>query len=519
MGLLRAVFASAALLVAVSTASAQVSSSKPKSNAARSAPAPSNLSASNAPSGELDGNATLFAVLVAANASGYDAEIDSPTNSPLRKKVREYLAAQKLESLPPLQRLLRDKRPKDPVAELGQYVSFALFSKGAPDFKPLRSDLGWPPDAATLYELPPLLAAFYQEARLDQLWKEVQPYYDQAIAQYTEPVSRAVLEANAYLRNPTSGYLGSRFRVFVELLGAPNQVQTRNYIDDSYVVVTPAVELPIQDIRHAYLHYLVDPLSIKFSADLKKKSALGDYALGSPLLSETYKTDFVRLAAECFIKAVESRIERKPVLVEQALREGYVLTPAFAELLEGYEKQDQAMRLYFPDLAAKIDLGREEKRLDHIDFVSSPAVRTVRAAAPAPVPEPELTGAAKTLVEAELAYTDRDLERAKTTYLRVLKESDQNPEHAKAYYGLARVAVLQRDPEMGDRLFRKVLELDPDASTKSWSLLYLARLADSQRDREQAQDYYKQALAVAGAPETVRQAAEKGLKEAFTNKP
>jgi len=303
------------------------------------------------------------------------------------------------------------------------------------------------------------------------------------------------------------------------LLGAPNQVQTRNYIDDSFVVVTPAVELPIQDIRHAYLHYLVDPLSIKFSADLKKKSALGDYALGSPLLSEAYKSDFVRLAAECFIKAIESRIERKPVLAEQALREGYVLTPAFAELLEGYEKQDQAMRLYFPDLAALIDLGREEKRLDHIDFVSSPAVRTVRAAAPTPVPEPELTGAAKTLAEAEQAYTDRDLERAKTTYLRVLKESRENPVHAKGYYGLARVAVLQRDPETGDRLFRKVLELDPDASTKSWSLLYLARLADSQRDREQAQEYYRQALAVAGAPETVRQAAEKGLKEAFTNKP
>ena len=516
MALLRAVFASAALLVALTTAFAQVSSSKPKSNSQR--PTLSNVPGSNAPSGALDANAALFAVLVAANASGYDAEINSPTNSPLRQKVREYVAAQKLESLPPLQRLLRDKRPKDPAAELGQYVSFALFSKGAPDFKPLRSDLGWPPDAATLFELPPLLAAFYQEAKLGQLWQDVQPYYDQAIAQYTEPVSRAVLEANAYLRNPTSGYLGSRFRVFVELLGAPNQVQTRNYIDDSFVVVTPAVELPIQDIRHAYLHYLVDPLSIKFSADLKKKSALGDYALGSPLISDTYKTDFVRLAAECFIKAVESRIERKPALAEQALREGFVLTPAFAELLEGYEKQDQAMRLYFPDLAAKIDLAREEKRLDHIDFVSSPAVRTVRTA-PTPVPEPVLTGADKTLAEAEQAYTDRDLERAKATYLRVMKESDRNPVHAKAYYGLARVAVLQRDPETGDRLFRKVLELDPDASTKSWSLLYLARLADSQRDREQAQEYYRQALAVTGAPETVRQAAEKGLKEAFTNKP
>jgi len=228
-----------------------------------------------------------------------------------------------------------------------------------------------------------------------------------------------------------------------------------------------------------------------------------------------YKKDFVRLATECFIKAVESRIARKPALVEEALREGYVVTPAFAELLVGYERQDQSMRLYFPDMVAQVDLKREEKRLDHIDFVPTPAVRKVQVTATVPPPEPQLTGAAKTLADAEQAYTDRDLDRAKSVYLSVLKESDQYPVHAKAYYGLARIAVLQRDPETGDRLFRKVLELDPDASTRSWSLLYLGRLADSQKDREQAQEFYRQALAVQGLPDTVREAAEKGLREAF----
>jgi tetratricopeptide (TPR) repeat protein len=98
----------------------------------------------------------------------------------------------------------------------------------------------------------------------------------------------------------------------------------------------------------------------------------------------------------------------------------------------------------------------------------------------------------------------------------VLKETEEKSMHAKAYYGLARIAVLERDPETGDRLFRKVLELDPDDWTKSWSLLYLGRLADSQGEREEAQEHYKAVLAVPGVPESVRQAAEKGLKEAFT---
>jgi tetratricopeptide (TPR) repeat protein len=179
-----------------------------------------------------------------------------------------------------------------------------------------------------------------------------------------------------------------------------------------------------------------------------------------------------------------------------------------------YETQDQAMRLYLPDLIAGIDLKKEEKRLDHIDFVSSRPERTIHVTAPAPQP-PVLTGAAKTLDDAEQAYTARDLARAKQMYLRAMQETDRQTMHATAYYGLARIAVLEKDPETGDRLFRRVLELDPDASTRSWSLLYLARLADSQKERSEAQEFYKQALAVEGAPDAVRQAAEKGLKEAF----
>src|SRR5262249_29657835 len=131
---------------------------------------------------------------------------------------------------------------------------------------------------------------------------------------------------------------------------------------------------------------------------------------------------------------------------------------------------------------------------------------------------PPLTGAAKTLDTAEEAYTKRDLACAKQIYLQVLKETEEKPLHAKVYYGLARIAVLERDPETGSRLFLKRLELDPDPSTKSWSLLYLGRLADSQHEREEAAKFYQAALAVEGVPESVRTSAEQGLKEAFTKK-
>ena len=468
------------------------------------------------PIGQLDASPSIFTVLAAVNAAGYDAEVNSASNHPLRKALRDHLAAKDLNSVFELKRFFRDHRQKDPAAELSQYISYALLINGPPDFSFRNPNLPLPPDAASLEGLSPLLAAFYKEANIEELWKQVQPYFDQAIAQYHDPVTRAILQANAYMRNPTSGFLGRRFQIFVDLLGAPNQVQTRSYADDYFVVVTPAGDLPIDDIRHAYLHYLADPLALKFSQDLKKKAALIDYAQGSPILEEQYKTDFILLATECFIKAIESRIARKPAMVDQALREGFVLTPAFADQLAIYEKQERAMRLYFPDMVAGIDLRREEKRLENIEFASERSVRKIQVEAkPKPV---ELTGAQKTLEEAEKAYSGRDLKRAKDTFFRLLKETSEKPLHARAYYGLARIAVLERDPELGDRLFRKVLELEPDASTKSWSLLYLGRLADSQGDREHAQEHYKAALAVEGAPDSVRQAAEKGLKEAFVKK-
>ena len=218
---------------------------------------------------------------------------------------------------------------------------------------------------------------------MDDLWQRSQRFSDAMIEQYHEPVSRAVLEANAYLRNTTSGYLGRRFQIFVDLLGAPNQVQTRGYADDYFVVVTPSAEPQIDGIRHvAYLHYVVDPLTVKFSADIQKKHALGDYAQGAPALEERYKSNFLELTNESMIKAIESRMDRKPAGAEQALKEGFVLTPALAEQLALYEKQDVALRLYFPNLIAGLDFKREEQRLEKVEFASA-RPRTVRTT-PAP---------------------------------------------------------------------------------------------------------------------------------------
>ena len=469
--------------------------------------------------GQIDANKALFAVLAAANLSGYDAGMNLLTNSALRQKVRDKLASEKLSSLVPLRTFLRETRPKDPESELQRYIEFAILSTGPPDFKPARSDLPRPPALAPLDDLPPLLAAFYQEARLDELWKQLQPEYDGYLGEFAPAVRRALVEANAYLRIDTAGYLGHRFLVWVEPLGQPNQVQTFAYMDDYHVVVTPAAEIPSAGIRHAYLHYLLEPIAIKYSAELQTKSALYDYMQNAPLVAEAYqRSQWVDFATECLIKAVEARIERKPAMVNEALKEGYILTPAFADQLAGFESQDAALRVYFPDMVNNIDVKKEIKRISGVQFATERAVRTIHVRAPQP---PPLTGAAKTLDDAEKEYSahtrDRKVEAAKELYLKSLGETDQNQMHAKAYYGLARVAAIQNDPDTAERMFHKALDSDPDPVVKSWCLLYLGRLSDNMQDgRNQAQEFYKQALAVEGVPEQVRKLAEQGLNQPFT---
>lgn len=461
----------------------------------------------------LDGNPTIFAVLAAINAAGYDTDIDSPTNNPLRAQLRNHLSQVDLPILPELRRFVRDHKLANPVDDLGQYISFALLSKGAPDFLPAMAGFPMPPDADRLHDFPALMEKFYQQADIATLWSLSQPAYDAALAPYTDPLARATQSVNAYLRNPLNPQTSGRFQVFVDLLGAPNQVHARTYLDEYFVVITPSPEPRAEEVRHQYLRFWSDSYGIKYAADLKKISTLGDYALSSPLLGDAYREDFVLLAIESFVRAVESRLDRKPDMATQAMREGFVLAPAFAELLPKYDAQPDNMRNYFADLIKGISPKKEMARLDKIDWATERQVKTVRVTVE--VKPPPLTGNAKILEDGEEAFRTGKVAAAKEIWGRLLASTDERPVQARAYYGLGRVALAERDPERADQLLRKVLDLSPDPSTLSWTLVYLGKLSDSQGEGEMAKQFYSKALAVTGVSDQVKREAEQGLTGAF----
>ena len=475
-------------------------------------------SAHAAEQGQLDGSLSLFTVLAAINAAGYDAEIDSTSNSPVREAVRRELAAKSIPCLEELKRFVRDHHQADSTAELSQYISFGLVVDGPPSFRYRLKQNELPPDVMALAGFEKLLARFYTEAGVDALWQKAQPEMDAAIARYHLPLTEAVMQVNGYLRSPTSGVRGFRFQVYLDLLGAPNQIQTRSYGNEYFVVLTTSPEPQTADVRHAYLHYMLDPLATRYSEEVMKRKALEDYALGAPYLDPIFKEDFLLLTGECVIKAVESRLAsgagQKQALVQQALGEGFVLTPHFAEQLAIYEKQDQSIRYYYPNLIASIDFKKEERRLDKIEFASEKPVRKAKVVATEKRPEP--SGAQQALEGAEELYAARDYEKARQAYLRVVQEkSADDASRARGYYGLGRIAALQKDPELAEKLFQQTLESSPDAQTAAWAHLYLGRLSDLAGEKEQAAAHYQAVVANQGATAAARQAAETGLRDGF----
>ncbi len=476
---------------------------------------------------QLDANIQLFTVMAAINAAGFDSGLDSalyqadptagsPNIAKLRLELRQRLSAIRIPVLSELKRTYAQHKPRHSDAEdFSQYVSLALSITGPPDFNWKGRQVDIPPDALALDEFRAMLPDFYDQADIGELWRRAQPALELMMTAYHAPVSKMAFEISTYFRSPLMGNMDRNFQVYVDALGPPNYVQARAYGSSYYVIVTPSLEPRIKDVRHSFLRFTVDPIGTKYGLALMEKRSLLDIAIGAPALPDIYKNDFVLLATESLIKAIEARLDRTPESVQAALQQGFVLTPFFFEQLHTYENQPQALRLYFPEMIDAINLQKETQRLQNVQFAAAASGKIAKAplrsaVSAAPVPT---TPAGKMLSQAEEMYDNKDYAKAKPLFLKSLELAGEGGEHARAYYGLARIAALQKDPDLSERLFKKTLESSPDPQVMAWSLVYLGKLSDIAGDREQARKNFEEALNVPGVSKRAREEAEKGLKQ------
>jgi tetratricopeptide (TPR) repeat protein len=463
----------------------------------------------------LDANEQLFCVLAAVNAAGYDWGLRTDASDKTREQVRAVLAEKGYPVLGELRKFYEEHQAaNDPAAELGQYVSLALLLGPPPDFKPTVPEKDLPPDAKVVAGLNPLLKRFYQEANLSELWARIQPRYQAEIARYSDPVRRSVALSDAYLRFPSGAYLGRTYNIYVSLLGAPNQAQARIYGQNYYLVVTPSKELKLSEIRHQYLHFLLDGLALKYGLEVHQKEGLLGLARNAPSLGSDFKEDFSLLVTECLIRAVELRMDKRPKAeAARSLREmtasGLILAPYLYEALEDYERQESSMSAFYKQMILGIDPKEETKRLATVKFAPAPAAATGPATSPAASAE-----------DAQLNQGDNLIYEAKYKEARAVFESvlANHPGSERALYGLAVAASNLRKPDVAEEYFLKTLDAARDVRLVTWSHVYLGRLYDLKGNREQALGQYRAASVTAAAYPDALRAVERGLQKQFGSK-
>jgi len=457
----------------------------------------------------------LFTTLCALQAAGFESHVVPAPTDAARVRLRGQMLALEGPAVQKLREFYNSRRTRDSAAMLSRYITFALVAGPPPNFAFTLSHDQLPPDALALEGFNEILAAFYQEAGIEERWNGFESEYSRDVFQLREPLGQIVLVATTYAREILRTGKGPAFTVYVEpLVGARTSV--RSFGDRYAIVLSPRSDTALDDIRHAYLHFLLDPIVIRHPLAMRSREPLLLFAAKAPRLSTDYKNDFGSLVSECLVKAVELRLakpaaEKLTATLDEADREGFVLVRPFYRELDRYEQSDPGMGQYFPDLMRRISVGEEARRMQNIEFAAAaPAADTT------PIEKPAVSETQLWLQEGDRQLAAENGHGAVELFARVLKK---DPGHPRAVYGMAMASILLREPDRAKELFVQLLESGPqrgaDARLLAWAHVYLGRIHDVEGKRELALSEYRAALAVEGAPEAARMAAKRGVETGF----
>jgi tetratricopeptide (TPR) repeat protein len=469
----------------------------------------------------LDTSETLFTVLAAMNTCGYDA--DMKASDPLRMTIRDEIQknlrqSQDAQETAATMCLWYDAhRTSDQAHDLSQYISLALYSEGPPHFLPRVKEDDLPPDAAGVANFGKQLELFYSAAQIHNIWERHRVNYAALVERYHDPLAKMVFDNDIYLKMQSGGYLGRTFTVYLDYLGDPNQANARNYGMDYYVAVFPspdphsAAPLKMEEIRHAYLHYLLDPLAEKNFASIKRIEPLLQSVQRAPL-EASFKGDISLLVTECMIRAIEIRTTgtkhtaeaMRAQAVDDAVKQGYVLTRYFYNAFVKFEKDPEGLRAAYPEMIEGVDLKAEQKAAGEVEFAEATAPELVQLSR---------MEDRRMLSTAEQRLAAGDAKGAQELAQEALerKVGDQG----RALFILAQVAVANKNRDGAFENFQKAIQATKDPKVVAWSHVYLGRILDMKEDREAAMNEYRAALTVGTALPEVKEAAERGLQQPY----
>lgn len=469
---------------------------------------------------QLEISETFFSLAAALNSCGYDSGLEA--SLPLRQAVRAEVQAAVSKSPEAQQRrnavcqFWIEHQEPGKENDVTPYLSLALELGPPPAFTPALAEADLAPDAARVQGVLSLLQKFYQAANLHAVWEKFQGQYQGLVTQFHDPISNVLTSTDLYLKLPFSNYPGQRFVVFLEPLLSPAQVDARNYGSNYFMVVSPDREGHIRfpEVRHTYLHFVLDPMAMGHAGSLKALEPLLEDVRNAPM-AQSFRNDVSLLVNECLIRAIEARTSipksndaARQASVRRSVEEGFVLTRVLYDELGDFEKESTGMKNAYGDLLHGISLERERKRAREIVFRQEAAPEVVSAASAAPEEEHQLN-----IAEQKLAGGDR--EGAQKIALQVLAHNHGGEQPGHAAFILARIASLSGKMEEARTSFEQAAGSVRNPRMLAWSHIYLGRIYDIQQERGRAVDHYQAALAAGDPSADTKAAAERGLAEPY----
>lgn len=540
-------------------ASSNSSSSSSQSMSSSSQPAPPvyvqettpSLVNPAGPTISLISSETVFIVASALNACGYNQGLEQsePVRGEVRAEINQALAksADARTKRDALCLFMTQHRLTGAARDISQYISLALYLTPPPHMELTAKPEEMPRDANEVMNVLPLLKAFSTAVDLPGIWLTVHNIYDKEAEQLHDPLTHMIVSTNLYLKMPAETSVGRRFIVIIAPMLSPRLVNARIYGSDYVVVVSPAKgKIPMADVRHTYLHYVIDPLLLSPTNDIRDLNPVLRAIQDAPL-PDRYRTSTVALTIECLIKAIEARTmdtgipeykipagvnrsqlpryehqlhiyQEKVAAVRKAavahdMAQGFVLTQYFYNQLIQFEKGPASLNAAIGRMVYSMDVNQQVHRARQIQFDTQADEDVLQRSQPR-----KLTGL--DLAEAHLA--NGDVADARAMAEEVLADHSNTPaaiaKRARADFILARVAVMSGHPQLAIEDFQKTLATSKENRQLAWSHIYLGRILDLECNRPAALAEYKKAMAVRDWQQDTRLAAEQGLKTAFTVK-
>lgn len=491
----------------------------------------------------VDNREALFTTMCALYAAGFEADVSTAGWHPLRARLRDILLKQEGPAVDAIREYFKQHQLADPGATLSRYIWFAVVAGPAPKFAYLLRHDDLPPEVLAIEDFNDLLANYYAEQHIGELWRKIQPAYNPEIVRLHEPITEIVTQVTGYLREMIQPSSPRTFTVIIEpMVGRKTNVL--NFTDHYSIVLGGVGDVPTDEIRHAFLHFLLDPLALRYPNVVAVKRPLLEIAAHAPRLPVEFKEDFPSFFTECLVRAVELRLQRlSPGQIESRIdrdeADGFVLVRPLVRVLSNFEKAEPAMQYYFPDMVRAMDTGAEAKRLETVKFAEAaeneggqPEGDPVKPRPVLPAGVPNDPDALAALTEGERQIALKNAAAASAAFQRVLVKY---PDQPRAWYGLAVVALLEGNGGKAKELFGHLVgqtsgnsgdaaggngaSPEPAAgptATKdplvlAWSHVYLGRIYDAEGEHDRALDEYRAAAAVEGAPESARLAAQRAL--------